>query len=216
MVHSPGERTAFCAVEGQAVCLDIRRDRYFLLRDRANAALVALAEGRTLLAAEAHVLAGLEQRGVLRGVLDAGSGWSREEVSRSILDDMPASTSWHLYAQWMIVTWKARRKLGNGLEAALSDAQKCRMPSTTPANWSLIRSVATVHHRAAPVAWTHDRCLPRSLALYFQLAQLRQSVKIVIGVALQPFRAHCWVQKDGIVLNDSVDAVRAFMPIFVI
>lgn len=216
MSHLPGDRTAFCAVDGQAVCLDIRRDRYFLLRNDANSALVSLAQGKALDAAEKDALVSLEQRGVLRGVLDAPSDCHCPWVTESILDDTSADASWRHYVQWMGVTWRARKRLGRGLEAALVEAHKYRVPPIAPVDWSLIRRVSTLHYRTGPVAWRHDCCLPRSLALYFHLALLGQSARLVIGVALQPFRAHCWAQKGGVVLNDSADAVRAFKPIFAI
>jgi len=58
-----------------------------------------------------------------------------------------------------------------------------------------------------------DRCLMKSIALFRLLVSRGVSVDLVIGVRLAPFSAHCWVQKDGNVLNDRFERVRLFTPI---
>ena len=42
------------------------------------------------------------------------------------------------------------------------------------------------------------------------------SAFLVIGVTASPFGAHAWVQIGDVVLNDSVDRVRRFVPILTI
>lgn len=61
-----------------------------------------------------------------------------------------------------------------------------------------------------------DRCLSRSIALAVSLAALGVQARVVIGVQLPPFTAHCWAQYDDVVLNDSAEEVRRFQPILVI
>lgn len=58
-----------------------------------------------------------------------------------------------------------------------------------------------------------DRCLMKSIALYRLLLRKGITAELVIGVRLAPFSAHCWVQKDGAVLNDRFERVRLFTPI---
>jgi hypothetical protein len=36
---------------------------------------------------------------------------------------------------------------------------------------------------------------------------------VMFGVMTRPFKAHCWVQIEDVVLNDSLDHVRLFTPI---
>lgn len=59
-----------------------------------------------------------------------------------------------------------------------------------------------------------DRCLPRSIAMMRMLAPCRP--QLVLGVMSRPFRAHCWVQLGGLVLNDALAHVSAFTPIRII
>jgi hypothetical protein len=58
-------------------------------------------------------------------------------------------------------------------------------------------------------------CLPDSLALHRILARRGLYASLVIGVRLDPFGAHCWVQAHDIILNDSCDMVSGFTPILV-
>lgn len=58
-----------------------------------------------------------------------------------------------------------------------------------------------------------DNCLARSLG--FRMLAFRRGYRptLVIGVKLDPFAAHCWVQTGTRVDNDSVERVRHFTPI---
>jgi hypothetical protein len=59
-------------------------------------------------------------------------------------------------------------------------------------------------------------CLFDSLALIHFLARFHVYPDWVFGVNADPFEAHCWVQADGVVLNDTVQRVSGFTPIMYI
>lgn len=59
-------------------------------------------------------------------------------------------------------------------------------------------------------------CLYDSLALLEFLAGYDIFPEWVFGVTAEPFNAHCWVQDNHRVLNDSVEFVRGFTPIMVV
>lgn len=61
-----------------------------------------------------------------------------------------------------------------------------------------------------------DRCLARSLALSSNLAATGDLSRVVLGVSLHPFSAHCWVQQGATVLNESIEEVRRHTPILVV
>jgi hypothetical protein len=67
--------------------------------------------------------------------------------------------------------------------------------------------------RLAPAA---PRCLPDSLALLDHLARRGLGGELVFGVKLNPFSAHCWVQRGDLVLNDALDHVTLHTPILVV
>ena len=58
-------------------------------------------------------------------------------------------------------------------------------------------------------------CLVRSALLMRFLAALGLKAEWVFGVRLCPFMAHCWVQADGVCLNDDVERLAAYTPIMV-
>ena len=61
-----------------------------------------------------------------------------------------------------------------------------------------------------------DRCLYDSLVLTYFLLAHHFSPTWVIGVKLQPFSAHSWVQDGPYVLNGTPDYVRQFTPILAV
>jgi hypothetical protein len=58
-----------------------------------------------------------------------------------------------------------------------------------------------------------DRCLLRSIGLQHLLAQNGYESTLVFGVRLHPFEAHCWLQDDDLILNDTIEMVGPFEPI---
>jgi hypothetical protein len=56
-------------------------------------------------------------------------------------------------------------------------------------------------------------CLFDSLALIHFLARFQLYPDWVFGVNADPFEAHCWVQADNVVLNDTLGRVSSFTPI---
>ncbi|MDF0491133.1 lasso peptide biosynthesis B2 protein [Sphingobium sp. H39-3-25] len=58
-----------------------------------------------------------------------------------------------------------------------------------------------------------NTCLPRSLAFLSMCNRRGYYPQLVIGVRVNPFTAHCWIQDQSRILTDSVDQVRIFTPI---
>jgi hypothetical protein len=82
---------------------------------------------------------------------------------------------------------------------------------------------ARAHQLIATFAWlrpifytSRDQCLFEALALGKFLASYRIHPRWVFGVQARPFAAHCWLQQDGVVLNDTVEYVSRYTPIMVV
>jgi hypothetical protein len=60
-----------------------------------------------------------------------------------------------------------------------------------------------------------DACLFNSLALLDFLALHGLYPKLVFGVSMRPFHAHCWVQHEDTVVGDTLERVSEFTPIMV-
>lgn len=56
-------------------------------------------------------------------------------------------------------------------------------------------------------------CLTRSLALHRLLAANGHRSALVFGVRLNPFRAHCWLQQNNVVINDTIEQIGMFRPL---
>ncbi|MGD9968217.1 MAG: lasso peptide biosynthesis B2 protein [Hyphomonadaceae bacterium] len=59
-------------------------------------------------------------------------------------------------------------------------------------------------------------CMFEALALLRYLAQRGHWATWVFGVRGAPFAAHCWLERDGVVLNDEPDAVAAYARIMAV
>lgn len=59
-------------------------------------------------------------------------------------------------------------------------------------------------------------CLYRSFFLLVFLRRRGLDARWVFGVRTWPFEAHCWLQADAVVLDDTLDHVRPFTPIFAV
>lgn len=69
-------------------------------------------------------------------------------------------------------------------------------------------------HRLTPFLFTrHESCLFRSLLLVRYLNVFGIPADWEFGVRLAPFCAHCWVEHEGIVLNDHQDTVLSYTKI---
>jgi hypothetical protein len=82
-----------------------------------------------------------------------------------------------------------------------------------PNKESLARSVAAFV-RLRPLLFTsRDHCLFECLALITFLARKQIYPTWVFAVHSSPFGAHCWLQVDSVVLNDTLENVQNFTPI---
>lgn len=70
--------------------------------------------------------------------------------------------------------------------------------------------------RILPWAPFQGVCLYRSFFLLVFLRRRGLDARWVFGVRTWPFEAHCWLQADDVVLDDTLDHVRPFTPIFAV
>jgi hypothetical protein len=96
---------------------------------------------------------------------------------------------------------------------ASSSRHACRHPFDI----NRARERIATFNRLRPFLYTSaEACLFSSLAIQSFLARDKLFPQFVFGVATRPFKAHCWLQRDGVVLNDMPEHVREYTPILVI
>ncbi len=77
-----------------------------------------------------------------------------------------------------------------------------------------MREIAGKFERLRALFYTSsDACLFDTLVLAEFLARYGYFPKLVFAVAIEPFRAHCWLQEGDTVLNGTLMSVLSFNPI---
>jgi hypothetical protein len=94
--------------------------------------------------------------------------------------------------------------------ARVADRKRRALPAL---DWKRARDRVAFFRARRPWYPRDYLCLFDSLALLEFLATQGLFADWVFGVRAEPFAAHCWVQRDEVVLNDSVERVGGFVPI---
>lgn len=219
MVHgydfAPG--ISACRPAERLILLDLGRDRYFALNDESETALSDLIAD-SLADSDLPIIAGLVDQGLL---VQAPAGARPSlcpavRVAQATLALSPAPKSRRQSGLATIAVIGARRTLRRkGLAAAIGDL-RCRRPAADSSATQALHDIVAGFRGARGVISPLDQCLPRSLALARRLFRAGLLADFIIGVAVQPFRAHCWVQYDDQLLIDDVDTVRQFTPILLL
>jgi hypothetical protein len=212
---------SFCETGGRFIFLDIVKDRYTSLAGEAECSFRRLALGEPLSCSDHAVLSGL----VASGLLDPAPGGARPlpcatppKPERSLVDeDYPVGPAVLVHALWRLTRSAMALKL-RPLWATVArlERRKARLESDVKASDSFLAEVAAGFKRTALIAAPLDQCLPRSVAAAHALLDRNIRADLVIGVRLQPFGAHCWVQHGSTLVNEAVDQVRNFTPILVV
>jgi hypothetical protein len=89
------------------------------------------------------------------------------------------------------------------------------MPAPRPVNEIETHArwiVAALEHSALWLG-SADRCLRRAIAAMMMCRRRGLAAQLVLGVRIDPFGAHAWVQLDERVLVGEFEQVRLFTPI---
>lgn len=209
---------AYCLVEGRAVFLDLAGDRYFRLGASRNADFVAAISG---LPTAPNAIGELVRAGV---PFDGQTCLAREgktqcDVRRQATDVLSGpfrleDVAHALWLQRRIEIRLARRGLKDLLEEVCRRRPGRRIGTAT--NEGKAARILRAFEYARLLRSPANRCLPRSIAVATALARHDIHAEVVIGVKLEPFAAHCWVQRRDEVLNDTVEEVGKFTPILVV
>ena len=205
----------FAIIDDRPVFLDLRRDRYFVLEGAASSAFDAMRSdaGHAL---DAPAAARLLATGLFRTSTPPAE---LSPVTMSPAQREPPASPAPAFAPMDVIEigWlvrQARRSLGSEpLEKLIEGCRRTTHQCSARASDERIAMLARRFRRAR--AWVPIRpsCLQDSLAFHRWLARRRASADLVIGVKLNPFAAHCWLQVGHVVLNDSPERVAAFTPI---
>lgn len=212
MGYSFSEGVAACRVADAVVFLDIHRNRY---RVAVGCVAQVLTErARCPEPSFSPLLASLLDAGLLT-------------FAANRIDHLPLTAS-SVPAESLLVDLEKRRVdpvLLVRLVQALLQAKRLRRQSALAAllpcaihrdRRSTARpatDLALDYLACRPLVPIKTTCLEESIAMRAVLARAGIGCQLVFGVRYPPFRAHCWLQRDGVLLNETPDEVRAFTPI---
>lgn len=234
MYHLP-HHVFFCFSGSHCVFLDIHRDRYLAVDREPIEALTPWLSSRS---------SAIEHPNPAQEIPSAAAAAADELLTEGLLttsdlDGKPfrsvsAATltlrSRPLWQQPLVINAIRFR----GFYSACRAANGYLSTSRTRDAIEVVRGRKTRNCRHASVARTHllsllssfdalrplyprpYLCLFDSLALIEFLARYGIFPTWVFGVRGEPFQAHCWVQHDTFLLNDTIDHIATFTPIMTV
>lgn len=203
-------------IEGDLVFLDVAADAYFCLADGAD--MVRLQADRSALAPDRMIAEQLTVAGLF-------SEDGEPEVKASLPDparaldpatrERPVSAAWGRRA--LVANLGAARAIQRlDLAALVAEAGRRPVSTCVPQATEALLDEAAAFRRLAPWLPRGGVCLMRSYQLLMHLRGGGHDAAWVFGVRTWPFEAHCWLQVGDMVLDDTLERVRAFKPIMVI
>lgn len=192
------------AVDDALILLDLAGDDYLCLPGAS-----AAADGRIR---DAALISALDEAGLLTTGPVPERRPPPPRPSKTVIyqrpERAPAAALW-LSAVRAALAVRGIRK-GAGVERYLAlvdgpagDRTPVRVAEAARAFWQM-----------APWLPVEGECLVRSALLMRFLKQRGLEADWVFGVCLWPFMAHCWVQLDDLCLNDDVERLTAYTPIY--
>lgn len=206
MVFGPAPHVRIALVDGDLVLFDIDQDDYLAVaRDMAIETVNALS-GTSYRTDDPVLTELLDQELVIPQPAlwepDVGRQFTELPQPRSSLPRLSAFISF------------VRAALGTRFALRRHDAWWAQVPAirgraSNPTPDELASIVAQFESWRILVPGT-GRCLVQSMMLMRFLALLGIKAEWVFGVRTHPFEAHCWVEREMLILNDAADHARWF------
>ncbi|MBV2150403.1 MULTISPECIES: lasso peptide biosynthesis B2 protein [Sphingobium] len=213
----------FCKSAGAIIFLDARIGRYFALPERFVEPFSRWLDGRPPSFDDVPILQHLVAQGFLVETADLPQRLNIKFASLpppevevdpdGRFPSIPLAVC--AIASRLIWTWRVRHQPFSSL---IDRIKSIRRPSSCGMKKASRRDLVRLVHAfrfSDLILGSHDRCLPRSLALVTICRKYGLSPVLVIGVQATPFAAHCWVQDGNVVVNESPDRAQMFTPILV-
>lgn len=206
---------SFCVVSDQLILLDLVSDSYFQLSEQEAEALRHVAKGGD---PGPRALALLRRNGILESqphpAMIKPVNLPQPDISLLEGNSLGVSSACSVAAIALRLFWVRTRLCLGGLAELINSLKFAKLQggrSEASPNREALSFAAS--RRWIPIATC---CLSDSLTLALHLAHLGFNADLVIGVKLDPFAAHAWVQHGGVVLNDGLDGVLDFTPILIV
>lgn len=204
--------TSFGLVDGTPVFMDVAADSYFRLESQEECAFLRALRERERRSSEPILTGFLRGSGLKDWKIEPISGQPLPTSALPRRAGKPKTFEVLAVARLLLSVRRALRRysIGDILEHLVL------LPCGTEASAPQPTANASTFRNARNFVPLGGNCLRDSLALMHWLAKRGESATLVFGVKLDPFAAHCWVQKDEIALNDRPERIERFTPIRII
>lgn len=208
----------FCNCSGRVVFLDVHTDRYFALSGKADQAFRAWIAGEVTVEEPDEHLNCLMRINLL--VLETGQGRNGTEPSlqRATRDfqPCPVGRAFLIGTNAFLLRYGARRNIrSHSLRAVIRDVRERKAALGSMAQ-DAVKEMSIACKAFGSTGWafqSKDQCLPESIAFHRLCLNRGVPASLFLGVSVNPFAAHCWVQHGDTVINDRVERIRQFTPI---
>ena len=208
---------SFGLVGGRAVLLDLDADRYNLLGEAASEALLSIGSTAT----SRDLIEAFCERGLVREGEGPHQPVHATPLRASALEAIARDGSlpgMEVAAARMGAALSLRVR---GLGATMHRWRRLRGTyargrSDLPADHGgeAAARFARGYAKARIFVPAPRLCVPDSLALIRCLWRRGIDADLFFGVRLAPFAAHCWIQKDDLLLTDPLNIVADYTPVF--
>ena len=236
--YSLADHVFVCVNDEHVVLLDLKDDRYWALEASQTAPLSELVPGWPVRPSDGpvagaadpeeaeQVAAALTEQGILCGPETSGKDATPVRATRptrellSADEYRSASLGSGTMLRFIAASLAAKAVLRRGPFEKVIERFKARKrlgaPSAPPLDFDRARGLVESFFRLRVFFFSSkNECLFDSLALMNFLARYSIYPDWVFGVQARPFAAHCWVQQDDIVFNDTIEHVSGYTPIMV-
>ncbi|MBA3898562.1 MAG: lasso peptide biosynthesis B2 protein [Sphingomonadaceae bacterium] len=209
-----------CDVGGSLVFLDLPRDRYFALGQDAREACLRLIDRVPPKPDDLAIIDRLIARDVLvrvdrdaRPVLCLPAPRLRSSAHDGAIRVARGSVIVALGRYMFAIAELRIRPLAHILCDIARAKRDLRAYADRASDAAALAASFTAADRVMTVL---DRCLPRSIALARSMIARGLAPKIILGVKLRPFEAHCWVQHGDCLVSDGLETIAPFTPVLVL
>ena len=217
--------THLCLISETAIFLDVPGNRYVrLTRQQTEWLSRLLAE----LPPPGTEVSRFAERLVARGLLLSRQDGA--DAVRPTCRSLPVSSVYDLnslqtasggarlrFVQALLTGWMIGRR--KTLLSAVSAARQWKARAAVhgePQSDEILASVNRFHALQPYFFTAHEACLFRSLVLARYLTLMGVRPDWVFAVRLAPFEAHCWIEHDGVLLNERTDKAREYRAILAV
>jgi len=232
--YALGRHVFLCVCGPDLVMLDLVSDKYLAIEAREAAGLSAFVRGWPV-AAQAYtraaeresLVAGLLRRGLLTQDLEAGKESAAIElptVTEELIPDgspqmhsRPRFTEAVAFVLACLVGKYLRKH--RSIEQIVKRVKRRREWHTSDTEFDIDRArrlMSASGRIRSLLLSTRGLCLLEAIVLLEYFARYRLFPTWVFGVQTRPFAAHCWLQHEHIVLNDTVEHVTRYTPIMTV